>query len=454
MGGASILIIDDDENILFTLRMRLESLGYRVLTALDGLKGLEELEKESLDVILLDLKLPGMDGLDVLREIKKTFPGTEVIIFTAQGTIETAVTAIKEGAYDYITKPIDNQRLGILIEKALERGEIFKEAKILRSQLRHFGKFDKMIGNSLPMQEVYRLIEQVAPSDATVLINGESGTGKEFVARTVHRLSPRRKKPFIAVNCSAITETLWESEVFGYERGAFTGARIRKDGYFELAEGGTLFLDEVVDMSPDVQAKFLRVLEEKKIRRLGGKKEMEVDVRIIAATNRSLEEAVSKGALREDLYYRLNVFTIYLPPLRERKEDITLLIQAFVDDFASKYEKKVRSVDNEVMDFFEGYQWPGNVRELRNAIERAMIVCDEELIQVKHLPPPFQTKRPLPYVNNAITVPVGSTIEELEKELIIKTLEATAGNKTRAAEILGISLKTLHNRLNKYEQQM
>jgi len=454
MSEASILIIDDDENILFTLRMRLESLGYRVLTALDGSEGLEELEKEAPDVILLDLRLPGMGGLDVLREIKKTSPGTEIIIFTAQGTIETAVTAIKEGAYDYITKPIDNQRLGILIEKALEKSEIFKEAKILRSQLRHLGKFDRMIGNSPPMQEVYRLIEQVAPSDATVLIAGESGTGKEFVARTVHRLSPRRKKPFIAVNCSAITETLWESEVFGYERGAFTGARTRKEGYFELAEGGTLFLDEVVDMSLDIQAKFLRVLEEKKIRRLGGKEEIVVDVRIIAATNRNLEEVVRSGVLREDLYYRLNVFTIYLPPLRERKEDITLLIQAFVDDFASKYEKKVRSVDNEVMDFFEGYPWPGNIRELRNAIERAVIVCDEELIQMKHLPPPLQTKKSLPHVNNVITVSVGSTIEKLERELIIKTLEATEGNKTRAAEILGISLKTLHNKLNKYEQQM
>lgn len=442
-----ILIIDDDENILLTLQVRVESWGYEVITASEASSGIELALMKDVDVALLDLKLPGVDGMEALRQIKNTSPDIEIIMLTAHGSIESAVAAIKKGAYDYVTKPIDTQRLRISIERALEKGEITRKVTTLRKQLYQLGGFEKIIGISKPMREVYRLVEQVAPTNATVLITGESGTGKELVARTIHELSPRRKQPFIAINCSAIPQTLWESEIFGFEKGSFTGAHTRRKGYFELAHQGTFFLDEVADITLDHQAKFLRVLEEKKVRRLGGNEETLVDVRLVGATNRNLQEAIEKGLFREDLFYRLNVFTISLPPLRERKEDIPLMVHAFVEDFSSKNGRAVRSLHPDVNKILQEYTWPGNVRELRNVIERAVILCQTDELMPHHLPPHVRTKDlPKPH----LSLPMGLPLEKAEEKVILGTLQFAGGNKSRAAELLKISLKTLYNKLKKY----
>ncbi len=442
-----VLVVDDDPHILFTFQMRLESLGYEVLTANKGREGMDLCRDQEVALILLDLRLPDLSGWDFLKEIKQTLPMMEVIILTAEGSIEGAVNAIKEGAYDYLTKPLDSHRLKIVLEKALERGKIYQEIKCLRHQLKQMGAFGGLIGSSRPMQEIFKQIEQVAPTNATVMINGESGTGKERVARTVHQLSPRRMFPFVAINCSAIPSSLWESEILGHEKGSFTGASSKREGHLMLAHRGTLFLDEVAEMSLDNQAKFLRVVEDQRFRRLGGTDEVQVNVRFIAATNTNLQEAVRRGTFREDLYYRLNVFTVLLPSLRDRNEDIPLLTQTFLEEFSEKHEKAVRSFTPTVQKALCNYGWPGNIRELRNVVERAVIVCQADRLVLSDLPKYLSqhvASKP------TIEIPLGIPLAEAEKELVLKTLKFTEGNKTQAAKILGISLKTFYNKLERY----
>jgi DNA-binding NtrC family response regulator len=389
-----------------------------------------------------------MDGLALLRALQQQGADVTTVLLTAQGTVQTAVEAMKEGAYDYLTKPVDLQRLRILLNKIVERIDTLREVKSLRRQLRERGAFGSLIGSSAEMRKIYEIIEHAAPTSASVLITGESGTGKELVARTIHQLSPRALFPFVAINCAAIPETLLESEIFGHEKGAFTGAADLRQGCFELAHRGTLFLDEIGEMTPATQVKLLRVLQERAFRRLGGRTEQSVDVRILAATNIDPVEAVRHGKLRDDLYYRLNVFAFTLPTLRERKDDLPLLVQAFITEFNARNQKSIAGVDREAMRMIEQYGWPGNVRELRNAIERATILAPGPFIEPKHLPPALGTG-PVPESPARLALAPGTTVEEAERRLIALTLEHTRDNKTRAAKILGISLKTLHNKLNR-----
>jgi DNA-binding NtrC family response regulator len=403
-------------------------------------------------IVITDIKMPRMTGMELLERIAAHPQPAAVILLTAQGSIDLAVDAMKSGAYDFIQKPVDPARLKTILNNAARQRDVELELEVTRRKLRDAGILGTMVGSSKKMQEVFRLIEMVAPSTASVLITGESGTGKELVARSIHNLSPRRSKPFVAINCSAIPETLIESEIFGHEKGAFTGALERRAGCFELAEEGTLLLDEIGEMPVNTQAKLLRVLEDHKLRRLGSKVETPVDVRVLAATNKRPEEAVAKGELRNDLYYRLNVFNIALPSLREHKEDLPELVDALLADMNRKHSRDVGAVSEEVMKHFQTYQWPGNIRELRNVLERAVIVCEGKLIDDRHLPPAFgQAPVPLAAVQGSgVQLGVGTTVGEAEKLLILKTLESTNNNKTRAAEILGISLKTLHNKLKEY----
>ncbi len=444
-----ILVVDDDEATRKGLKALLANAGYEVQEAADGQEGVEKAATFLPAVVITDMLMPRLDGLGLLAALQKDLPFVTVIILTGHGTIETAVTALKQGAYDYLTKPVDVPRLRILIEKALEKGEALREVSLLRRRLKQVWGVGGVVGKSPVMQEIYRLIDLAAPTVAPVLVTGESGTGKELVARSLHNLSPRSKGPFVAVNCSAIPETLLESEIFGHERGAFTGALERRAGCFELANGGTLLLDEIAEMSAATQAKFLRILQDGTVRRLGGKVEMQVDVRVIAATNKDPLKAMKDGVFREDLFYRLNVFTLHLPPLRERKEDIPLLIQAFIEEFNAKYDKRIKSVDEATLQIFLGHAWPGNVRELRNTIERGLIVCDAELIAPRHLPPGIPSAA-AGESSEAISLPLGVTVEEAEKALILKTLASLGNNKARAAQVLGISVKTLHNKLHRY----
>jgi DNA-binding NtrC family response regulator len=444
-----ILVVDDDEATRKGLKALLANAGYEVQEAADGQEGVEKAATFLPAVVITDMLMPRLDGLGLLAALQKELPFVTVIILTGHGTIETAVAALKQGAYDYLTKPVDVPRLRILIEKALEKGEALREVSLLRRRLKQVWGVGGLVGKSPVMQELYRLIDLAAPTIAPVLVTGESGTGKELVARNLHSLSPRSKGPFVAVNCSAIPETLLESEIFGHEKGAFTGALERRAGCFELAHGGTLLLDEIAEMSAATQAKFLRILQDGTVRRLGGKVEMQVDVRVIAATNKDPLKAMKDGIFREDLFYRLNVFTLHLPPLRERKEDIPLLIQAFLEEFNAKYDKRIKSVDEATLQIILGHAWPGNVRELRNTIERALIVCDAELIAPRHLPPGIPSAA-AGDSSETITLPIGVTVEDAEKTLILKTLASVGNNKARAAQVLGISVKTLHNKLHRY----
>jgi DNA-binding NtrC family response regulator len=389
--------------------------------------------------------------MELLQRLADQPQPVAVVLLTAQGSIDVAVDAMKAGAYDFIQKPVEAARLKQILQNAARQRGTSLELEATRRKLRDTGLFGQMVGSSKAMQEIFHLIEMVAPSTASVLITGESGTGKEMVARAIHDMSPRKNKPFVAINCSAIPETLIESEIFGHEKGAFTGALERRAGCFELAEEGTLLLDEIGEMPAATQAKLLRVLEDRKLRRLGSKVETPVDVRVLAATNKIPDEAVAKGELRNDLYYRLNVFNIHMLPLREHKEDIPELVRAILADMNEKHGRTVGMVSEAVMQSFQQYSWPGNVRELRNALERAVIVCDTAAVEPRHLPPGFgQAQTRTTTDANTVRVGVGTTVEEAEKLLILKTLEATNNNKTRAAEILGISLKTLHNKLKEY----
>lgn len=445
--GERVLIVEDDPTTRLGLTELVRTWGFTTDSAADGEEALQRITAFRPSIIISDLVMPRMGGLDLLRALKDEGGDLTIVILTAQGTVETAVEAIKEGAYDYLTKPIEPQRLKILLDKIVERHDTLRQVKVLRRQLREQGTFGRMIGTSPQMRKVYQTIEQAAPTSASVLIWGESGTGKELVAQTIHQLSPRAQMPFVPINCAAIPETLLESEIFGHEKGAFTGASDRREGCFELADRGTLFLDEIAEMTPATQVKLLRVLQERTFRRLGGRAEQTVDVRVLAATNMNPGEALKDNKLREDLYYRLNVFAIEVPPLRQRKDDLPLLVQSFLTEFNTRNNKSVSALDPASMRFLEQYHWPGNVRELRNVIERAVILSSGEFVEPKHLPP--LVAEPLDSATSTLSLTPGTTVEEAERRLILMTLEHTRDNKTRAAEILGISLKTLHNKLNK-----
>jgi DNA-binding NtrC family response regulator len=447
-----VLIVEDEEHARTGLAEFVAQWGYTVQTAKDGVEGLEKATLLGPSIVLTDISMPRMDGLELLSRLTEQNSDISVVMVTAHQDTPTIVAAMKKGAYDYIEKPVDPNRLRTILQNAATLQGTRGELEVVRRELRNSGKLGKLVGCSPKMQEIFRLVELVAPSTASVLITGASGTGKEMVARTIHDLSPRRSRPFVPINCAAIPETLIESEIFGHEKGAFTGALERRTGCFELAEGGTLLLDEIGEMPIGTQAKLLRVLEDRKLRRLGSKVETSVDVRVLAATNKQPEEAVAKGELRNDLFYRLNVFNIHMPLLREHREDIADLVSALLNEMNEKHGRKVAGVSDAVLNQFKTYAWPGNVRELRNTLERAVIVCDGASIERKHLPPGFGeiAARPSAMEPDAVRLGVGTTVGEAERLLILKTLEATGNNKTRAAEILGISLKTLHNKLKEY----
>jgi DNA-binding NtrC family response regulator len=447
-----VLIVEDDEAQRRGLQQLVRSWGFEAHVASDGEEALARIEELHPTIVLTDLLMPRMGGLDLLRAIRQQDePDVAVVLMTAQGTVESAVEALKLGAYDYVTKPVDTRKLRILLGQLAERHGMQREMRVLRRQLRERGSFGRMIGASPAMRRIYLTMEQAAPTNASVLISGESGTGKELVAQTIHQLSPRANQPFVPVNCAAIPDTLLESELFGHEKGAFTGAIARRAGCFELADRGTLFLDEIAEMTPTTQAKLLRVLQERSFRTLGGTREQSVDIRVIAATNVDPQEAVRQGKLREDLFYRLNVFPIVLPPLRERDGDIALLAQAFVEEFGLRNGRSIAGVTDAARRLLERHRWPGNVRELRNVIERATIICQGSMIDVVDLP---SLSAPAPVSEAPVEgglVP-GTTVDEAERRLIEVTLRHTGGNKTRAAELLGISLKTLHNKLNRMKE--
>src|SRR5688500_18077323 len=450
--GERVLIVEDEPSTRLGLTELVRTWGFTADSAADGQEALRRITVFRPSIIISDRVMPNMGGLDLLHALQADGGDFTGVILTAQGTVERAVEAIKAGGYDYLTQPIEPQRLTILLDKSVERQDTLREVKQVRRQLREHGTFGRMIGSSATMRKVYQTIEQAAPTSASVLIWGESGTGKELVAQTIHQLSPRAQNPFVAINCAAIPETLLESEIFGHEKGAFTGAHDRRTGVFELAHRGTLFLDEIAEMVPATQVKLLRVLQERTFRRLGGRQEQSVDVRVIAATNQNPGEAVRNGKLREDLYYRLNVFSMELPPLRHRKDDIPLLVQSFLTEFNRANAKSIRAVDQEAMYTLEHYQWPGNIRELRNVIERATILAEGDFIEARHLPPTLVSRGEESVAT--MTISPGTTVDEAERRLIVLTLEHTRNNKTRAAEILGISLKTLHNKLNRMKAEV
>jgi len=452
-GAVRVLIVDDEENQRLGLAAMVSAWGYEAQTAADGEEAIEKLASFPAQIMVTDLMMPRLDGAGLLRRLNAQGGAPTTIVVTAFGSLETAVSLIHElGAFWFMEKPIQGGALRTLLERAASQAKLAEETERLQRQLSYQGALGELDGRSPAMQQVFSLLRQVAPSRAVVLVTGESGTGKELVARSVHKLSPRRDGPFVAVNCAAMPETLMESELFGHEKGAFTGAVERRAGCFELAHHGTLLLDEIGDMPVATQAKLLRVLEDSHVRRLGGKAEIVVDVRVVASTNKHLEEALQKGQLREDLYYRLNVFRVHMPPLRERKEDIPALCEALLRDLNRKHGCRVTDIDPQVLERFRNHNWPGNVRELRNALERAVIIAGEGTIQISHLPqqlalPPSAPASDEPGVTK---LRVGSTVDEAEKALILLTLEHTKNNKTRAADILGISLKTLHNKLKEY----
>lgn len=447
MSPARILIADDESASRKALAELLERWGHEVQEAADGAEALRRAMEYQPDLVITDLVMPNMDGLWLLRSLREELGDVPVVLLTGRGTIDSAVEAIREGAYDFLEKPVDSSRLRVLVERAAEKMATLQEVAALRHSLRQRGNDGTVIGVSPVMRRVYSLVEKVAPSKTSVVITGPSGTGKEVIARAIHNLSPRRDKPFIAINCSAIPASLMESEIFGHEKGAFTGADQRRLGCFELAHGGTLFLDEVGELPVELQAKFLRVIEEEKLRRLGGKTEIAVDVRVICATHRDLKRQIEAGAFREDLYFRLNVFSVQLPPLKERREDIPLLAQHFVERFASEAGKRIRGVTPAAMEILQAYSWPGNIRELRNTMERGVILCDGDMIDESHLPPEME---PASSTGAVIKLSLGMPLREVEKEYILGSLRRNKGNKSRTAEILGISEKTLYNKLNRY----
>ena len=455
----NVLVVDDEESQRAPLAAMVSAWGFNVETAADGQEALEKMSAFPANVIVTDLMMPRMDGFELMKRMGSDGDMPPAIVLTAFGNIETAIQTVHDlGAFWFLEKPIQPAVLRVLLERASAHSQLSQETDRLNRALSNLGVLVDMVGTSPQMQQVFTTVQQVAPSKAAVLVTGESGTGKELVARAIHQLSNRRAGPFVAINCAAMPETLMESELFGHEKGAFTGALERRAGCFELAQGGTLLLDELVEMPSGTQAKLLRVLEDSRVRRLGGKSEISVDVRVIAATNRNVDEALKKGDLREDLYYRLNVFQIALPPLRQRLSDLPVLCETLIAHLNKKHQTSVVGVTQEVMEAFKKYSWPGNVRELRNVLERAVVLAGEGTIQMSHLPYDFGvsvgSRQPAQvFEPDSVRLPVGTTVGEAEKALIHVTLQHTKNNKTRAAEILGISLKTLFNKLKEYGQQ-
>ncbi len=444
---ADILVVDDEVNIRGALVTMLEKKGHHVYGTAGGEDALARLEAGRIDLVITDLKMPGIGGMELLRRLKNKWPDTEVVVMTAYGSIDTAVEAMRLGAYDYLTKPIDRERFPVVVEKALERHFLATENRQLRDRLETRTRFEQMVGESEPMQCVYNLVEMVAGSDVTVLLTGESGTGKELVARAIHHKSPRANGPFVTLNCGALPENLFESELFGYERGAFTGAMSTKVGRFELADGGTMLLDEVGELSLKSQVDFLRVLETKEFRRLGGTKEIKVDTRIVAATNRNLEEAVKQGDFREDLYYRLNVVPIHLPPLRERGDDVPLLVERFLREFASLHRSDRKDVSREAMRLLRLYAWPGNIRQLRNLMERLVVTVRDNIVQPEHLPEEIQASKE---DARTMLVTLGTSLDEIEQDVIRRTLAEVTNHREKAAKLLGISLRALQYKIKEY----
>jgi two-component system response regulator HydG len=442
-----LLVADDDPGLRESLNRTLTRAGYSVLLASDGRAALELLQGGGIDLVLTDLKMPGLTGIELLRAVKSIVPDVDVILITAFGTVEEAVSAMKEGAYDFITKPFRGEQLLKLIGKALERRELIEQNRALQRQLDALRGRGQVVGGSPAFRRMMMLVEQVANSSATVLIQGESGTGKESAASAIHERSGRRGGPFVAVNCAALPETLLESELFGYERGAFTGAAGRKEGRFELAHGGTLFLDEVADLSPVTQPKILRVLQEGEFERLGGTRTLRVDVRIVAATNQDLAQMVREKRFREDLFYRLHVITITVPPLRERREDIPLLAQHFLRVYAAKNNRPLEGFTDEAMRRLEAYAWPGNVRELENVVERGVVLARGAQIELRDLTEEVAGATPLP--EGGVLVRIGTPLAEVQQRLLEATLRVTNGNKTQAAKLLGIDPKTVYRKLER-----
>ena len=446
MEDFQILFVDDDRQVLSVVKGYLSPQGYRVTVVENGLDAFELIKERDFDIVFADLKMPEFDGLELLQAIKEYRPEIEVIILTGYGTIESAIKALKLGSYDYLQKPIDLERLKALIDRIIEKKKLQKENILIKRRLKERYKYDQLVGTSLKMQEIYEIIDKIGPRSPTVLIQGESGTGKELVARVIHQKSDRKDKPFVAVNCGAIVAGLLESELFGHVKGAFTGAIADKIGLFKAADGGTIFLDEVAEIAPSLQVKLLRVLQEKKIRPVGDTRELEIDVRVIAATNRDPEEAIKSGALRKDLFYRLNVVSIKMPPLRERKEDIPLLINYFLNKYEVRSKNRVISISPEAMDVMLNYHWPGNVRELQNVIERAFALGVDETIKVRDLPPEIRNFGQTSEIHE-----MSYNLRKNEIILIKKALRKTEGNKPEAAKLLGISITTLYRKIKRYQ---
>jgi len=439
----NILIVDDEKIVRDSLLHWFEEEGYNVDTAEDGETALKKYEKGKYDLLLVDMKMPGMSGIDLLTKVKGNDPDILVILITAFASVPTAITALKQGAYDYVTKPVDPDELAHLVKKALEQKSLKRENKILKENIDVITKPDNLIGESLQMKKIYELVSTVASADTTVMVRGESGTGKELVAKAIHINSKRKYFPIIPVNCGALAESILESELFGHEKGAFTGAQFKRKGKFEMADGGTLFLDEIATLSQKMQVELLRVLDTKQFSRVGGNQLVKSDFRLITATNQSLEDLVKEGKLREDLYYRLNVFTIHIPPLRERRDDIPILSHFFLHKFATVMNKPVKKISQGALDFLVKYDWPGNVRELENAIERAIVIGKGDTIKVENLP--------FHIASGNISTDTGEkSLAAVEKKYILQILNENNWNISRSATQLKIDRVTLYNKINKY----
>ncbi|MFA7117419.1 MAG: sigma-54 dependent transcriptional regulator [Sphaerochaetaceae bacterium] len=446
----TVLVCDDEKNIREGLAMAMELEGFETLTAEDGDKAWDLVNKEDVSLVITDLRMPGLDGGQLLKRIHGAYPRLPVVILTGHGTIESAVDAMRDGAIDFFTKPVDLDRLSLVVKKALDTNDLLAEHDQMKKELAEIKartKYDRIIGKSQKMVALMDIVSQVAPTKASVLITGESGVGKELVADAIHELSNRKEGPLIKVHCAALTESLLESELFGHEKGAFTGASSMKKGRFELADGGTIFLDEIGEINLSTQVKLLRVLQEKQFERVGGEKVINVDVRIVCATNRNLSEEIKKGNFREDLYYRLNVVHLEVPSLRERKEDIPLLMTSFLTLFNQENNKKIEGFSEQAKRALFTYDWPGNIRELRNCIESAVVLSRTNTIDICDLPPAISKSEN----NSTVNLDVGITLSEGERRLIVSTIASCKGNKTKAAEILGIGRKTLHRKLQEYK---
>jgi DNA-binding NtrC family response regulator len=445
MSKGLVLVVDDEANARAALAELLRDEGYQVETAADGFKALGKVEEAAPDIVLTDLKMPGMDGLTLMRKLRAQDEAAVVVVMTAFGAVDTAVAAMKEGAADYLTKPVNMTELVLVLGREMERRRLRQEAGSLRARLAERYSFENIVGNAPAMQEIFKTVAQVAGARASVLITGESGTGKELIAAAIHQRSPRAKGPFVKLHCAALAETLLESELFGHERGAFTGAVGRREGRFSQAHGGTLFLDEIGEISPSVQVKLLRFLQEHEFERVGGNDTVRVDVRVIAATNRDLQSEVARGRFREDLYYRLNVINVEMPALRERPSDVPLLATYFLRKYATENGKTIGGFSDDALARLSGYRWPGNVRELENIVERAVVMCTGDRIGSAELPAHL-APAPTP---TAIQIP-GSTLEQVERYAITKALEASGGSTSKAAEMLGISVRKIQYKLHEY----